>query len=768
MSALPRSANALRTLLFLLERIMNTNDFSTFSAQCFRDRTPPCTHACPLGLDVRSLIEKIQRGNFTSAYRVYRNHTLFPAIVSRICPQPCKNACVRRGHDEAVLLKMLEAACVTLTKDTAPIQYNVPKKNFSIAVIGAGLSGLSCALKLASRNYRVIVYETAGRPGGRLSAVLPPEIVLGELELQFAAVEYELRLSTRIASLDDVVADAVYIATGANGADFGLLASVDANALGTARNGVFLGGGLLGADPVRSIEHGVRASHSIEKFLKVGAMDGMPETFTQPALHEAFYSLPVTRMPAAIHDADTPSKEEAVAESKRCLRCNCSECRDNCELMQHFLAYPTKITADITSSLNVIERLTERVAQRLVNSCTLCGLCKKVCPVGVDMERCIMEARRLLHKNGSLPKAFHDFWLRDMDHANSAGRLLHLPQGEGNSSLLFFPGCQLGASDPAYVLKTYASLCEKHPDTALLLACCGIPAEWDGDEERRDSVLHSLRADWARAGSPRIILGCPSCRKTFARCFPESDQVSLYEFLAGDCPEPALQLADEPVFIYDPCSSAEDPMMRQSVRLLAQKAGLRLAEEDGASAHARCCGFGGNIYAANPELANAIVSRRINAHPAEYITYCTNCRDIFSSAGKPSRHILDVLFTRNPSDRKPPSLSQRRANRLILKGHFADNQDIAGPCRQGDGDDMRLTIAPELVLKMDRELILEEDVKATIRHCEESGEKVLDTSTGLYSGHLRIGIITYWVTYGSDAAGFVLHNAYAHRMAIDE
>ncbi len=747
---------------------MDTIDFSAFSARCFRDRPPPCTHACPLGLDVRGMIEKIQLGNFSGAYRIYRNHALFPAIVSRVCHQPCGKVCVRCGHDEAVFLKMLEASCVALTRDNAPIQYNVPKKTFSVAVIGAGLSGLSCALKLASRNYGVTVYEAAGRPGGRLLEMLPPEIVLGELELQFSAVEYDLRLSTRIASLDEAEAsaDAVYIATGGSGTDFGLLASVDANSLGTARNGVFLGGGLLGADPVRSIEHGVRASHSIEKFLKVGAMDGMPETFTRPALHTAFYSLPVARMPAEIHDAGTPSKEEAIAESKRCLRCNCSECRDNCELMQHFLTYPAKIATDITSSLNVIERLTERVAQRLVNSCTQCGLCETVCPVGVDMERCILEARRQLHKDGSLPKAFHDFWLRDMDHANSAGRLLHLPQGEGGSSLLFFPGCRLGASDPAYVLKTYAYLCEKHPDTALLLACCGIPAEWDGDEARLDGVLHGLRMDWLRAGSPRLIIGCPSCRKTLARRFPEINQVSLYEFLAEDCPEPALQPADEPVFIYDPCSSGKDPAMRQSVRLLARKAGLRLEDDGGSPDLARCCSFGGNIYAANQELADAIVAKRINEHTAEYITYCTNCRDIFASSGKPARHILDVLFTRNPSDRKPPSLSQQRANRLILKEHFAADRDIAGQRRQGDKDAMRLTIAPELVTKMDRELILEEDVRATVRHCEESGEKVLDTSTGLYSGHLQIGIITYWVTYAGDKTGFVLHNTYAHRMVI--
>lgn len=742
---------------------MNTDDFSVFSSHCFRDLPPPCTSVCPLRVDVREVIAKMQRGNFAAAYRAYRNHVVFPGIVSEICGEPCREVCVRRAHDESIYMRKLEAACVALTRDKAPIQYNVPKKPFTVAVIGAGLSGLSCALKLASRNYDVTVYEADAQPGGRLLGMLPPEIVHNELTLQFSSVEYALRLSTRVTSLEDISADAVFIATGGGGTDFTLLPSVDANGLGTSRKGVFLGGGLLGANPIQAIAHGVRASHSIEKFLKVGAMDGMPETFTQPAINKNFYRLPVTRMPATIRDADAPSKEEALAESTRCLRCNCSECRDNCELMQHFLAYPMKITADINSSLNVIERLTERVAQRLVNSCTQCGLCGTVCPERVDMEHCILEARRALHNNGSLPKAFHDFWLRDMEHAEGDARLLHLPQGEGKYSDLFFPGCQLGASDPEYVLKTYAWLCKRRPDTALLLGCCGVPADWAGTEPRRDGVLAALRRDWERTGKPRLILACPTCKKTLGRYFPGSEQISLYELLEQDIPGHAPASCHAAVSIYDPCSSREEPAMRHSVRSLVARSGIAVEELDSSGVNSRCCSFGGHMYAANPELAKEIVSRRVGSGINEFVTYCTNCRDIFSLAGKPSRHILDILFTGNPAERRPPSLSQRRRNRMLLK------RQLSGNIPEGEGEAaMKLVIPPELASKMDRLLILEEEVQETIRHCEETRLKLLDPETGIYTGHLQIGIITYWVAYTAEADSFVLRNVYAHRMSIIE
>ncbi len=742
-------------------------NFKAHSDRCFRDQLPPCTCACPLGLDVRGIIEKIQRGNFTSAYRVYRNQALFPGVVSKICHEPCRTVCVRTKHDEAVSLKKLEAACVAFSKDKEPIQYNVPAKPFTIAVIGAGLSGLSCALKLAGRNYTVRLYDQSERIGGRLWDMLRSEDFLEEIEQQLASVEYERLLSVRVEDIDGIEADAVYIATGSGGNDFGLRESMDVMSLGTARPGVFMGGSILGASPVGAIEHGVRASHSIEKFLKVGAMDGVPETFAWPVLNERFYSLPVEKTFAAVNDAESLSVEEAVAEGRRCLRCNCSLCRDNCEMMQQFNAFPVKITADIMSSLNVIEGLTTRVAQRLVNSCTQCGLCGQVCPESINMESCILEARRCLHKDGSLPPAFHDFWVRDMEYANSEAYLLHLPEGNDKSSYMFFPGCQLGASDPEYVLKTYEHLCGVCADTALLLACCGVPADWAGDVPLRDSVLQKLRADWELVGRPKLIIACPTCLKTLGRYLPESEHISLYEFLARHWSESTGIHDAGVVSIYDPCSSRDDPSMQQSVRDLARKAGLRFEELESSLQDARCCSFGGHIYAANPALSKEIVARRVEASANEYITYCTNCRDIFAAAGKQNRHILDVLFTNNPADRKPPSLTQRRVNRLLLKRRFMDTAGAEMLNGQGDVIPMTLVISPELAQKMDKLLILEEDIRQTIRHCEDNNEKVFDQATGQYSGYLQIGVITCWVTYGKNGGSFVLNNVYAHRMVIE-
>lgn len=746
---------------------MNNENFILYAANCFRDSDPPCVSACPLGVDVRSLVGKIQAGNFSAAYRIYRQHVLFPDIVSRICAEPCRQACVRKRHDASVYLRKLEEACVALAKNRRPSAFQVPKKPYVVGIVGAGLSGLSCALKLASRNYGVRIYCRSEKPGGRLAEHLPENIYLPELEMQFSQLDHECWFSRPVADLDDIECDAIYVATGEGGDDFGLAQGLNPDSLATSREGVFLGGGIIGAGPLEAIEQGVRASASIETYLKVGATGDSSASPTSKPPNNGFYSLPLARAHPGF-DADHPlDGDSAIAESARCLRCNCSRCRQNCEMMERFRCYPPKIANDIVASVNAIETLTERIAQRLVNSCTQCGVCKEVCPENVDMEECILRARRELYKNGSLPPAFHDYWLRDMDHANGEAGFLLLPEGVAKCAYLFFPGCQLGASDAAYVIETYDFLRGAYPDTALMQACCGVPADWAGNEELRDQVVASLREAWEAAGRPKLIAACPTCQKTLGRYFPESETLSLYEVLAGLWSQNVGAL-DE-VVVYDSCSSRDVPAMSRGVRDLAGRAGLRWREVEGETP--RCCGYGGNIYSANPKLVDAIVAKRIEVYgeEAEYLCYCANCRDTFARAGRSSRHILDYLFTGNPPDRPAPSLGQRRGNRMLVKEYFVGSGEGA---RDSDADgigDIELILPPELVRKMDALLVLEDDVRRVIRHCEETGEMVVHSPGGLRTGHLRLGVITCWVKYRSEGANvYLLDNLYVHRMAIEE
>jgi Fe-S oxidoreductase len=743
--------------------------YKRYTAACFQGKNPPCTVVCPLKVDVRSIVDKVQKGNFTTAYRLYRNQAVFPHIVSAICRQPCGAVCVKGRVNAAINVRLIERACVELSEDRDPIAYNVPQKKQKIAIIGAGLSGMTCALKLASRRYEVIIYEKQDAPGGALRKLLPEKVYLSDFQNEFKNVSYELETCKEILDLNEIHADAIYVATGAGGETFELREELNYESLGTKRKGVFLGGSLIGANPIEAIEHGVRVSHSIEKYLKVGLMDGAPGTYQKEAICENYYLLPMPAESATEQLREDSPRDEAIREAKQCLKCDCNLCVTHCDLMQMFKKGPQRIIPEVMTSLRPIQGFTKRIASRLIHTCNQCGLCKTVCPENIDMEDCLLQARRALFKTGATPAAFHDFWLRDMEFANSDQAYALIPSAINTKSrYMFFPGCQLGASEPSYVLKAFEFLREICIDTSLLVGCCGVPADWSGNEAMRKEVQNRIYREWRKIGEPITIVACPTCMKMFARYLPEIKVVSLYDVMAQQLPTQCKGRGDGTIVsVFDPCASRYDMGMQKSIRKLLHEAGYKIEELAYHGEEARCCSFGGHIHAVNPEQVNRITANRIRESENPYVTYCSNCRDTFGSEEKACSHILDIIFDIGPPERAAPDLSQRRRNRVALVNKLA-GKEIVGSEDGGETKHISIDIPAELRRKMNRQLILEEDVLATIEHCEAMGNTMHNRTTGEFTAHLCNGVITYWVTYEKGESGKKLKQVYSHRMTIDE
>ncbi|MEO0226384.1 MAG: FAD-dependent oxidoreductase, partial [candidate division WOR-3 bacterium] len=124
---------------------------------------PPCERNCPAGMPSWIYL------NFLAT----KSEQLFPfwpfyRTLGFICPAPCEDHCTRRAIDQSLAIRYL--------KLFIKVNREKPKKlnpKFKIAVVGAGPSGLSCAYRLATRGYRVTIYERENRPGGILAHFLP-------------------------------------------------------------------------------------------------------------------------------------------------------------------------------------------------------------------------------------------------------------------------------------------------------------------------------------------------------------------------------------------------------------------------------------------------------------------------------------------------------------------------------------------------------------------------------------------------------------------
>jgi len=741
-------------------------NFAETTKNCLQNEPAFCTAACPFHLDIRDFMAKLQRGSFSAAYRTYLNAVGFPGIVSQLCDAPCQGVCPRRERDAAVAVRQLEAAAVRFTRNREPNSYNLPLKDKRVAIIGAGISGLACALRLATRKYQVTVFEKSGSIGGHLWDLLPADVFLPEIELQFKHEDYTLCLERGITSLEDLDFDAVYVATGKGGEDFGL-ARDPGGAFASNRAGVFLGGELCGRTVMEAMADGLQAANAIERYLKTGGMSQPAENQgTKIRLNPELISPQDPVQPAG---GDQFTEEEAVRESKRCLRCTCDGCIRHCDLMRYYGKMPKRISEEVEVTVHpgTLDG-NGTVATRLISTCNQCGLCRQVCPEGIDTGDILLQGHRMMREKGAMPWAYHDFWLRDMDFSDGQAGLCRTPQGQSRSRWLFFPGCQLGGSEPRYVQESYRWLLREQADTALYLGCCGAPAAWAGDQTLHGRSLNRIRQNWQRLGKPIFVVACPTCRLMFRQYLPEIETVFLYQLMAERGQAPAGQGSGETVSVFDPCASRDEPDLQQTVRHLAKEAGYQLEPLPGEGKYARCCSWGGQVSIANPQYAREVVKARISQNQRPYIAYCSNCRDIFAAAGKPVRHILDVLFGLNGMERPAPNWTERRTNRLRLKEEalreFWREESIMTEEKK-----LHLQIDDQLRQKLDKAMILETDLEAVVAACEASGNKVLDPDTGHFSGHLRLGQMTYWVEYSPGEQGeFILHNAYSHRMSIEE
>jgi Fe-S oxidoreductase len=669
-----------------------------------------------------------------------------------------------------------------------------PPKEGRIAVVGGGPSGLACALRMAARNYRVTLYEARGTVGGAPLGTPHGTAFRNEIDAAFGAVSVDFRLGALVEALDLTAlgADAVYVATGKGGNDFGLLGGLDRGPLGTKRPGVFMGGGLAGPSGAPAVENGARAAHSIEKYLRTGAMDGTPETFAIRPINADHYR---PLRPAPVGNCET--RDGAVIEAARCAACECSECVDACPMLRESRRAPKKIAEEVTATLNKVEGQTRRVATRLMNACNQCGLCRVACPVGVSVGECLLAGRKALYADGGMPPAFHDFYLRDMGFALSADAAFLARPGEpvedgdfnapagasgGVCRRLYFPGCQLGASSPDCVTRSHEFLLREDPSTGLLSACCGVPAEWAGDTGLRDRVLDGIRRTWEALGRPIMVFACMTCMRVFAEYLPEIGRVSVYELVdaAERAGMPAAEectgtggRAQKELCVYDPCSARACAAARLSVRSLLVRRGFRVKELGQGGETAACCGVGGHIRTSNPGLFERIVLERAGEDTAPYVAYCSNCRDAFAATGKACSHVLDEVFATGDGRRPAPSLALRDENRRALKSELAGRLGGAAPPDCGPPRPT-LRINEGLRAKMERMLVSEADAREAVAWCEENDAKLLDAGTGRFIGHRRVGAVTCWVVYtplpedARDGAAFELVNVYCHRLRLRE
>ena len=133
------------------------------------------------------------------------------------------------------------------------------------------------------------------------------------------------------------------------------------------------------------------------------------------------------------------SENEAQEEASRCLKCQCDACIKACVHMQRFNITPDRYIRSINHNERIV--LGTRSANLMINSCTECGLCKEVCPIGIGMADIIHATRQSMVERGKMPISAHDFALKDMQfsHSDYFSLVRKQPSKEQSKNLFYYP-----------------------------------------------------------------------------------------------------------------------------------------------------------------------------------------------------------------------------------------------------------------------------------------------------------------------------------------
>ena len=211
------------------QRLFPTGNFR-FYRPVYRDKTPPCNHACPTGEQIQKYLDHVKHDRYLDGYLTILEDNPMPAVTGRVCYHPCETACNRAAHDEPIGIRGVERFLGDFGLKLAdnPVKPGLPPLNGkTVAIVGSGPGGLGCAYHLRRAGYASVIFEALDQPGGMLRAGIPAWHLPGEiLDAEIAKLldlgGIEIRCGVRVGDDPDRVTldylrstyDAVFLALG--------------------------------------------------------------------------------------------------------------------------------------------------------------------------------------------------------------------------------------------------------------------------------------------------------------------------------------------------------------------------------------------------------------------------------------------------------------------------------------------------------------------------------------------------------------------------
>jgi heterodisulfide reductase subunit D len=312
--------------------------------------------------------------------------------------------------------------------------------------------------------------------------------------------------------------------------------------------------------------------------------------------------------------------------------------------------------------------------KEVIYTCTTCLMCQETCGViegagpwdiAVAMReeiantegplaahRPILEALKRDNNPWATPAAERGTWAKGLGLKNAA---------EHKAPTLLFAGCSADRPEGRGAAQAVAKLMQKAADDFAILGaaekCCGLYARDIGFRDEYIRLQNENIDAVDKAGIRTIVVACGSCRRIWGEYPKDKMQnikvVHAVEYLDDLVRQGRLKFTKavkRKVTYHDPCHLGRGAGVYDAPRnLLRAVPGLELVEMPRNRRWSWCCGGGGGVPEAYPDLAKWSAEDRLNEAKATgaelLLTTSAVCHRSFALAEKilPTRELIEFL-----------------------------------------------------------------------------------------------------------------------------
>ncbi|MEX1298386.1 MAG: VTT domain-containing protein [Desulfotignum sp.] len=331
--------------------------------------------------------------------------------------------------------------------------------------------------------------------------------------------------------------------------------------------------------------------------------------------------------------SDTGSPEFIAALTRMQKDCtDCGACKSQCAFLKEY-GTPAQLlkTYDFRHpdhQLNPFE-------------CSLCNLCKAVCPEKLDPGHLFFLARKEAVSAGRVDLSRYKGLLAYEKKGNSPLFTWYgLPKG---CDTVFFPGCTLPGTRSRTTWQMFTHLQKTIPSLGVVLDCCNKISHDLGRQDHFESLFTPMHDFLINHHIQKVLVACPNCFKMFDTYGDGITVETVWQAMdRQDLPDTAKGQGD--LRVHDPCPLRQETGIQDAVRSLVSRMGMAVEKIHSQKHRTLCCGEGGSVGCVRPDLARNWGKRRQSqAGGRTLVTYCAGCAGYLARL-TPTIHLADLIF----------------------------------------------------------------------------------------------------------------------------